>query len=98
MTAPAQTPEQGRTVTGWRPAFMRSAPLRIAVVVICALWSIPTLGLLVTSVRNPVDITTTGWWTALLHPFAGEPVDAGELPARHRAARGSSRPSSTASS
>ena len=70
MTAPARTSEQGRTVTGWRPAFTQSAPLRIAVVVICALWSIPTLGLLVTSFRNPADITTTGWWTALLHPFA----------------------------
>jgi alpha-glucoside transport system permease protein len=30
---------------------------------------VPTLGLLVTSVRNPLDITKTGWWTALLHPF-----------------------------
>ena len=27
-----------------------------------------------------VDITTTGWWTALLQPVRGEPVDAGELP------------------
>ena len=69
MTAPAQTTEQARVATGWRPAFMRSAPLRIAVVVICALWSIPTLGLLVTSFRNPAEITTTGWWTALLNPF-----------------------------
>ena len=69
MTAPAQTTEQARIATGWRPAFMRSAPLRIAVVVICALWSIPTLGLLVTSFRNPAEITTTGWWTALLNPF-----------------------------
>ncbi len=37
--------------------------------VICILWSIPTLGLLVTSVRNPAEITTSGWWDALLHPF-----------------------------
>jgi alpha-glucoside transport system permease protein len=38
--------------------------------VICLLWTIPTLGLLVTSVRNPELISTTGWWTALLNPFA----------------------------
>lgn len=44
--------------------------MRIAVVAICVLWSIPTIGLLVTSVRNPADITTTGWWEALLNPFA----------------------------
>jgi alpha-glucoside transport system permease protein len=30
---------------------------------------VPTLGLLVTSVRDPKNITTSGWWTALLHPF-----------------------------
>ena len=56
-------------MAAWRPALLRSAPLRIAVVAICALWSIPTIGLLVTSVRNPSDITTSGWWEALLNPF-----------------------------
>ena len=48
---------------------LRSAPLRIAVVAICILWSIPTMGLLVTSVREPAEITTSGWWQALLNPF-----------------------------
>ena len=27
------------------------------------------MGLLVTSVRDPADITTSGWWQALLNPF-----------------------------
>ena len=44
-------------------------PLRLSVLAICFLWTMPTLGLLVTSVRDPKDITTSGWWTALLHPF-----------------------------
>ena len=44
-------------------------PLRLSVFVICFLWTLPTLGLLVTSVRDPKNITTSGWWTALLHPF-----------------------------
>ena len=48
---------------------MRSLPLRLSVLAICFLWTLPTLGLLVTSVRDPKDITTSGWWTALLHPF-----------------------------
>src|SRR5688572_32569850 len=69
MTAPARSATRPRSVSAWRPAFIRSAPLRIAVVAICVLWSIPTFGLLVTSVRNPADITTSGWWEALLNPF-----------------------------
>ncbi len=53
----------------WRNAFVRRAPLRFAVIAIAILWSIPTIGLLVTSVRDPRDITRTGWWDALLSPL-----------------------------
>jgi len=71
MTASAQPIENSRVarVAAWRPPFVRSLPLRLSVFAICALWTMPTLGLLVTSVRNPLNITTSGWWTALLHPF-----------------------------
>jgi alpha-glucoside transport system permease protein len=71
MTAPAQPIESNRVarVAAWRPPLLRSLPLRLSVLAICAIWTLPTLGLLVTSVRNPRDITTSGWWTALLHPF-----------------------------
>jgi alpha-glucoside transport system permease protein len=69
MTAPAQPIEQPAVRAAWRPAFVRSLPLRLTVLVICALWTIPTLGLLVTSVRDPALIATSGWWTSLLHPF-----------------------------
>jgi alpha-glucoside transport system permease protein len=70
MTAPAQpiAKPQAR-VAAWRPPLMRSLPLRVAVLVICGLWTLPTLGLLVTSVRNPIEITQSGWWEAILHPF-----------------------------
>lgn len=53
----------------WRNTFVRRAPLRFAVTAIAILWSIPTIGLLVTSVRDPRDITKTGWWEALLSPL-----------------------------
>jgi alpha-glucoside transport system permease protein len=32
-------------------------------VIIAALWTLPTFGLLVTSIRNGDDATATGWWT-----------------------------------
>ncbi len=34
---------------------------------ICLLWTIPTLGLLVSSFRPREDIATTGWWSVLPH-------------------------------
>jgi alpha-glucoside transport system permease protein len=40
----------------------------IAAVVIAVIWTIPTFGLLVTSFRQPVDITTSGWWTVFTNP------------------------------
>ena len=71
MTAPAQSIERRQVarVAAWRPPLLRSLPLRLSVLAICVLWTLPTLGLLVTSVRDPALITTSGWWTSLLHPF-----------------------------
>jgi alpha-glucoside transport system permease protein len=34
---------------------------------ICLLWTIPTFGLLVSSVRDRADINVSGWWTVLPH-------------------------------
>ncbi len=45
-------------------------------ILICLLWTIPTLGVLVTSFRDSRDIFTTGWWTILPHMGL---VDAGEI-------------------
>jgi alpha-glucoside transport system permease protein len=53
----------------YRSVFVRRAPLRFAVIAICFLWSLPTIGLLVSSVRDPQQIQKTGWWDALLHPW-----------------------------
>jgi len=46
-----------------------SASVRVIVIVLCILWSIPTFGLLVTSFRDPIAINQTGWWTALVPPY-----------------------------
>jgi alpha-glucoside transport system permease protein len=40
----------------------------IAAVVIAVIWTIPTLGLFITSFRQPADINTSGWWTIFTNP------------------------------
>ena len=40
----------------------------IAAIVIAFIWTIPTLGLLVTSFRPPADTQTSGWWTVFVDP------------------------------
>jgi alpha-glucoside transport system permease protein len=43
--------------------------VRIAVLAVVILWIIPTLGVLLTSFRPEALVDSTGWWTALAHPF-----------------------------
>jgi alpha-glucoside transport system permease protein len=70
MTAPAQPIRRPASrFSAWRAPMLESLPLRISVIVICFLWTLPTAGLLVSSVRNPLLITKTGWWDGLLHLF-----------------------------
>jgi len=46
--------------------------VRLAVLVIVGMWTIPTLGLLLNSLRTSVDSSATGWWTGLLNPFTSD--------------------------
>src|SRR5258708_11206162 len=34
---------------------------------ICLLWTIPTFGLLISSIRDRIDINSSGWWTVCPH-------------------------------
>ncbi|MCP4304992.1 MAG: carbohydrate ABC transporter permease [bacterium] len=68
MTTSSKTLDVASTPTKVQK-WSQKAPVRIAVVLIAAMWSLPTLGLLISSIRQPNDIATSGWWTALLHPF-----------------------------
>jgi alpha-glucoside transport system permease protein len=49
--------------------FFSNAPMRVVVILIAFIWTLPTVGLLISSFRPPNDITTSGWWTILAHPF-----------------------------
>jgi alpha-glucoside transport system permease protein len=48
---------------------LRSLPVHLAVLLICALWITPTIGVLVSSFRPANLVSTTGWWTAFTPPF-----------------------------
>jgi alpha-glucoside transport system permease protein len=41
--------------------------LLLVLIFIAALWTIPTLGVLVTSFRDSKDIYSSGWWSVLPH-------------------------------
>jgi alpha-glucoside transport system permease protein len=43
--------------------------VRITIIVVAVIWLIPALGVLITSFRPEGLVDTTGWWTALGHPF-----------------------------
>lgn len=48
---------------------LANAPVHIAVVAISLLWTLPTMGLLISSFRRADDLSQTGWWTVFDHPF-----------------------------
>jgi alpha-glucoside transport system permease protein len=41
----------------------------ITLTVVCLLWSIPTIGLLISSFRDKQAVDTSGWWTVFAHPL-----------------------------
>jgi alpha-glucoside transport system permease protein len=43
--------------------------VKLALVLICFLWVVPTVGLFITSVRDPDAANSTGWWTVLKSPL-----------------------------
>ena len=74
MTAPADAIARPSTVRSrfWRAPMLNSLPLRLSVLVICFLWTLPTAGLFVTSFRNPQLINKSGWWEGLFNLFGAD--------------------------
>jgi alpha-glucoside transport system permease protein len=68
---PPEVEESSPAPTAAEPVGVRRGGwfVRIAIIVVVALWLIPTLGVLITSFRPEQLADTTGWWTALAHPF-----------------------------
>ncbi|OAH12248.1 carbohydrate ABC transporter permease [Streptomyces jeddahensis] len=43
-------------------------PVKLSVLFVCALWIVPTLGVVITSFRTVDAANSSGWWSLLAHP------------------------------
>ena len=62
--------KRGKSAAGDAARAISSPWASLAAIVIAVLWTIPTIGLLVTSFRKQRDINTSGWWTSFSDPSA----------------------------
>ena len=65
MTSQTRRKDSG----GWMSRFLSNLPLRITIIIIAFIWTLPTIGLLISSLRPQIDIQSSGWWTVFEHPF-----------------------------
>jgi alpha-glucoside transport system permease protein len=63
MSGVAESPSERMT------RLVTTSALTVLVVLIAVLWSIPTVGLFVSSFRPATLIQSTGWWTAFVPPW-----------------------------
>ncbi|MCG8353193.1 MAG: carbohydrate ABC transporter permease [Chloroflexales bacterium] len=49
---------------------LSSTAVRVVVLTLCFLWSLPTVGLLISSFRPAAAINESGWWTVFYTPFS----------------------------
>ncbi|UXY17769.1 carbohydrate ABC transporter permease [Streptomyces cynarae] len=62
-------PRRGAQAPPGRRSGRRSPlPVRLSVLFVCALWIVPTLGVVVTSFRTVDAANSSGWWTLFAHP------------------------------
>ncbi|MBA2639275.1 MAG: carbohydrate ABC transporter permease [Nocardioidaceae bacterium] len=71
-TVPVRSRSKSRAISGGHqdPTRKGGWGTRVALIVACVLWTLPTLGLLITSFRSKDDAVTSGWWSALANPFS----------------------------
>lgn len=65
QAAPTRAKGAGRLKDGRQ----RSPFAMVTMLLLAVLWTLPTVGLLVTSFRSRDDALSSGWWSAIINPF-----------------------------
>ncbi len=74
--AAVQAARTGRATSGWTIVGryivrgLNSGVFTAIAIILGLIWSVPTFGLFVSSFRPPSLISTTGWWSGLVPPWA----------------------------
>jgi alpha-glucoside transport system permease protein len=69
MTAIVETMVPEARGPGWFTRTRGRIGLHTVLIILMVIWLLPTVGLLVNSVRPGTDASATGWWTALFPPY-----------------------------
>lgn len=69
MTDVAAPPSEPPAAAGGKRVTAGKVVVRVLLLALCLAWVVPTVGLLVTSVREPDVVANSGWWTALTSPL-----------------------------
>jgi alpha-glucoside transport system permease protein len=60
---------QGRATPRTGGVGQRTTLVRVVLLAICLLWTIPSIGLLISSFRDEQAVTRTGWWSVFANPL-----------------------------
>ena len=47
---------------------LQRLPLHLVIIIFCAIWIVPTIGMIINSFRSVSDMGQAGWWTTLFPP------------------------------
>ena len=66
MTAPRVAAGEQASLSARLVEFLGIVPVHFILILISVIWLVPSVGLLVTSIRERQDILTSGWWMAFV--------------------------------
>ncbi|TMG64356.1 MAG: carbohydrate ABC transporter permease [Chloroflexi bacterium] len=67
-TREAVRPRSAVSVIDRFGAGLQRLPLHIVIIIFCAIWVVPTVGMIINSFRSVSDMGVAGWWTTLFPP------------------------------